>query len=79
MGTQSAPWAGRQHGLTQPHLSCARTRLQSMLGATETSFGLLWATLVVLGARPDVQDKIREEQVGGRCVGPRSCSLAVQL
>jgi len=35
-----------------------------MLGATETSFGLMWATFVVLAARPDVQLKIREEQVG---------------
>jgi|AntDeeMetagen192_2_1112575.scaffolds.fasta_scaffold29609_1 hypothetical protein len=33
-----------------------------MLGATETSYGMSWAALVVLAARPDVQEKIREEQ-----------------
>lgn len=35
---------------------------QNMLGATETSHGMAWATLVVLACRPDVQEKIREEQ-----------------
>uniref|UniRef100_A0A7S3R407 Cytochrome P450 n=1 Tax=Dunaliella tertiolecta TaxID=3047 RepID=A0A7S3R407_DUNTE len=40
----------------------AERLVQNMLGATETSYAQMWATILVLAARPDVQEKVRQEQ-----------------